>query len=89
MNVIGVDSMLIHRWATVVDGEPTLSRRWFNVSCLLSWMHPKYAYVRNSYIYIKNQTSKYYYVLILFYFLKVKYKMNSMCINNIVYERQV
>ena len=87
MNVIGVDSMLIHRWATVVDGGPTLSRRWFGVSCLLSWMHLKYAYDRNSYIYIKNHTSKYYYVLLLFYFLKVKYKMNSMCINNIVYER--
>ena len=31
-----VESILVWRWFSVVDGGPTLSRRWSGVACLLS-----------------------------------------------------
>ena len=30
-----VESILVWRWSSVVDGEPTLGQRWFGVACLL------------------------------------------------------
>ena len=32
-----VESILVYRWSSVVDGEPTLDQNWFNVLCLLGW----------------------------------------------------
>ena len=30
-----VESMLVYRWSSVVDGGPTVNQHWFNVFCLL------------------------------------------------------
>ena len=37
-----VESMLVHRWSSVYDAEPTLNQHWFNIFCLLDMLYMWY-----------------------------------------------
>ena len=40
-----IEPLLVHCWASVVDGEPTMNQQWLNVSCLLGVYQKKPRYL--------------------------------------------